>query len=83
MGAAIAANILKAGHYLRVWNRSPEKAEHLVSRGATLARTPREAAEGRDIVITMLADDASSSMSGHRNPQSWRNAALRTTTPPT
>ena len=58
MGAAIAANILKAGHDLRVWNRSPEKAEPLVSRGARLARTPREAADGRDIVITMLADDA-------------------------
>ena len=57
MGAAIAANILKAGHDLRVWNRSPEKAEPLVSRGA-IARTPREAADGRDIVITMLADDA-------------------------
>jgi 3-hydroxyisobutyrate dehydrogenase-like beta-hydroxyacid dehydrogenase len=58
MGAAIAANILKAGHDLQVWNRSPEKAEPLVGDGATLARTPREAAEGRDIVITMLADDA-------------------------
>ncbi len=58
MGSGIAANILKAGNDLKVWNRSPEKAEPLVRDGAQLARTPREAAGGRDIVLTMLADDA-------------------------
>ncbi len=58
MGAAIAANVMKAGHDLKVWNRSPEKAETLVRNGAQLARTPREAAEGRDIVLTMLADNS-------------------------
>ncbi len=58
MGSGIAANILKAGHDLEVWNRSPEKAEPLVRDGAALARTPREAARERDIVVTMLADDA-------------------------
>jgi 3-hydroxyisobutyrate dehydrogenase-like beta-hydroxyacid dehydrogenase len=58
MGSGIAANILKAGNDLKVWNRSPEKAEPLVRDGAQLARTPKEAAGGRDIVITMLADDA-------------------------
>jgi 3-hydroxyisobutyrate dehydrogenase-like beta-hydroxyacid dehydrogenase len=57
MGAGIAANILKAGHDLVVWNRSPEKAEPLVRNGAVMARTPREAANGREIVLTMLADD--------------------------
>ena len=58
MGAAIAANVLKAGHDLQVWNRTPEKAEPLVRQGAKLAATPRAAAEGRDIVLTMLADDS-------------------------
>ncbi len=58
MGAAIAANVLKAGHDLAVWNRSPEKAEPLARRGAKRARTPREAAEGREIVLSMLADDS-------------------------
>jgi len=58
MGAAIAANILRAGHDLTVWNRSPGKTEPLVSAGAAMARTPREAAGGRDIVLSMLADDA-------------------------
>jgi 3-hydroxyisobutyrate dehydrogenase-like beta-hydroxyacid dehydrogenase len=57
MGAGIAANILTAGHDLVVWNRSPEKAEPLVRNGAVMARTPREAANGREIVLTMLADD--------------------------
>ena len=58
MGAAIAANVQKAGHDLAVWNRSPEKAAPLVQQGAVLARTPREAAAGREIVLTMLADDS-------------------------
>ena len=58
MGSAIAANILKAGHDLAVWNRSPEKAQALVREGAVLARTPREAANGRDMALSMLADDA-------------------------
>jgi 3-hydroxyisobutyrate dehydrogenase-like beta-hydroxyacid dehydrogenase len=58
MGSGIAANILKAGHDLKVWNRSPEKAEPLVRSGAVLSHTPREAADGREIVVTMLADDA-------------------------
>ena len=58
MGAAIAANIRRAGHDLTVWNRSPGKTEPLVSDGAAMARTPREAAGGRDIVLSMLADDA-------------------------
>ena len=58
MGSGIAANILKAGHDLKLWNRTPEKAEPLIRDGAVLARSPREAADGRDIVFTMLADDA-------------------------
>jgi len=57
MGAAMAANLFKAGHALTVWNRSPGKAEPLVATGAKLARTPAEAAQG-DVVMTMLADDA-------------------------
>jgi 3-hydroxyisobutyrate dehydrogenase-like beta-hydroxyacid dehydrogenase len=58
MGAGIASNLLKAGHELQVWNRSPEKADALVAQGATLAATPRDAASGTDAVFTMLADDA-------------------------
>jgi 3-hydroxyisobutyrate dehydrogenase-like beta-hydroxyacid dehydrogenase len=58
MGAAIAANLLRAGHDLVVWNRSAEKAQPLVDAGAVQASTPRDAAAGREVVFTMLADDA-------------------------
>jgi 3-hydroxyisobutyrate dehydrogenase-like beta-hydroxyacid dehydrogenase len=57
MGRGMAANLLKAGHALVVYNRTSAKAEALVAEGATIAKTPREAARG-DVVITMLADDA-------------------------
>src|SRR5262245_19792640 len=57
MGSGMAANLLRAGHTLTLFNRTPDKAEVLVVEGATLAKTPSEAARG-DVVITMLADDA-------------------------
>jgi 3-hydroxyisobutyrate dehydrogenase-like beta-hydroxyacid dehydrogenase len=56
MGSGMAANLLAAGHTLTVYNRSAAKTESLVSKGATLAPTPGEAARG-EVVITMLADD--------------------------
>jgi 3-hydroxyisobutyrate dehydrogenase-like beta-hydroxyacid dehydrogenase len=58
MGAGMAANLLRAGHELAVWNRSPQKSKTLVAEGAVLAGTPREAAAGREVVMSMLADDA-------------------------
>ena len=57
MGARMAARLLDAGEDLTVWNRSKEKAEPLAERGAGVAGTPREAAEGAEVVITMLADE--------------------------
>jgi 3-hydroxyisobutyrate dehydrogenase-like beta-hydroxyacid dehydrogenase len=56
MGAALATNLVAAGFPVRVWNRSRARAEAL--KGVTVADTPREAAQGADFVITMLADDA-------------------------
>jgi 3-hydroxyisobutyrate dehydrogenase-like beta-hydroxyacid dehydrogenase len=56
MGAAMARNLLKAGHEVTVWNRSPGKADQLVAEGARRAATPAEAAGG-EVVHTMLADD--------------------------
>jgi 3-hydroxyisobutyrate dehydrogenase-like beta-hydroxyacid dehydrogenase len=58
MGAAIAANLVAAGHEVAVWNRSAAKARPLVAAGAILAESPREAAVGRAVVFSMLADDA-------------------------
>lgn len=57
MGAAIAERLLDAGYQLVVSNRTPEKAEALVARGAVVANTPAELAEQVDVVLTSLADD--------------------------
>lgn len=56
MGFPIARNIARAGLPIRVWNRSNDKARPLTEDGAYLARTPRDAATGAGIVVTMLAD---------------------------
>jgi 3-hydroxyisobutyrate dehydrogenase-like beta-hydroxyacid dehydrogenase len=57
MGAPMAANILKAGFPLRVWNRTPDKAEPLVAAGAGRAATATDAARGADFVVVMVSDD--------------------------
>jgi 3-hydroxyisobutyrate dehydrogenase len=54
MGAPMSRNILAAGHDLVVHDRRAEAAAALVAGGAAGAASPREAALGRDVVITML-----------------------------
>ncbi len=56
MGRGMAANLLKAGHHVTVYNRSADKAKPLVEEGATAASTVAEACSG-EVVFTMLADD--------------------------
>jgi 3-hydroxyisobutyrate dehydrogenase-like beta-hydroxyacid dehydrogenase len=56
MGSGMAANLLKAGHRLTVYNRSPQKAAALAAQGAKVASTVSGACEGQ-VVVTMLADD--------------------------
>ena len=56
MGQGMAANLMKAGHRLTVYNRSPDKAEALARQGATAARTVAEASRA-EVVFTMLSDD--------------------------
>ena len=58
MGAGMAANWLAKGFDLTVWNRTRAKAQALEDKGARVAATPREAAEGADVVIAMVANDA-------------------------
>lgn len=60
MGSGMAANLLKAGFPLTVWNRTASKAQPFVDQGAHIAQTPAEAANGAQIVISMLADDPAS-----------------------
>src|ERR1700756_2832887 len=56
MGAGMAANLLKAGHQVTVYNRTPGKAKALIAQGAKAAASAAEACHG-DAVITMLAND--------------------------
>jgi 3-hydroxyisobutyrate dehydrogenase-like beta-hydroxyacid dehydrogenase len=58
MGEPMAANILRGGYRLTVWNRTQAKAEALIAAGATWARSPADAAGQADVVISSLADDA-------------------------
>src|SRR5512141_1814627 len=57
MGEPIANNLRKSGHDLTVWNRTPSKADHIVSKGGKLVRTARECAAGKDLVFTCVADE--------------------------
>ena len=54
MGAPIAAHLLDAGFDVTVHNRTREKAEVLLARGAHWADTPAEAAAQADVVLTMV-----------------------------
>ena len=54
MGAFMAGNLLEAGHDLVIHNRTRTKAEQLAQHGARVADSPREVAEGSDVIITML-----------------------------
>jgi 3-hydroxyisobutyrate dehydrogenase len=60
MGAGMARNLLEAGFSLTVWNRTAAKARPLEARGAKVAPSPRAAAEGAEVVIAMVGDDAAS-----------------------
>lgn len=57
MGVGMAANLLRTGHEVTVYNRTPAKTLALVEQGARAAATVADACRG-DAVITMLADDA-------------------------
>jgi 3-hydroxyisobutyrate dehydrogenase len=56
MGEPIARNLLRAGMDVRVWNRTRAKAEPLADDGAVICDEPAEAADGADVVVTMLLD---------------------------
>ncbi len=60
MGTGMARRLLTAGFPLTVYNRNAAKAAPLVAEGAKLAPSPRAAATGADMVVTMVADDDAS-----------------------
>ncbi len=57
MGTGMATRLLGHGFAVTVYNRSPEKTAGLAKLGAAVAKTPREAAGGASIVLSMVADD--------------------------
>ncbi len=56
MGGGVARRLLAAGHELRGWNRTPEKAAPLVAEGLVLEESPRAVAEQADVVFTMVTN---------------------------
>lgn len=58
MGLPMAENLLKAGVELTIWNRTKSRADELIAKGARWAETPAQAAQGQQIVITMVSKDS-------------------------
>ena len=56
MGAPMARNLLRAGHELAVWNRTPERVDPLAEAGAHRADSPADAASGTRATILMLTN---------------------------
>jgi 3-hydroxyisobutyrate dehydrogenase-like beta-hydroxyacid dehydrogenase len=58
MGQPMALNLVKAGHPVTVFNRTPAKTDSLKNAGAKVAATPAEAAAEADFVISIVSDTA-------------------------
>lgn len=58
MGRGMAQNLVDAGYDVTVWNRTPEKTEPVVEKGANKAETIAKAVKGADVILYCLADDA-------------------------
>ena len=56
MGSAMAANIVRAGFPLTVWNRTVGRALELADLGATFAATAADVAAASDIVVVCVSD---------------------------
>jgi 3-hydroxyisobutyrate dehydrogenase len=56
MGAAMAANLARAGFAVSVWNRTPDRAPELDDLGVERARTPAELARSVDVVVVCVSD---------------------------
>lgn len=79
MGRPMGMNLLKTGHQLTVWNRTPERAQELVKAGAVLAKTPREVAAASEFLLTIVSDPPAleSVLWGHEGQNDGALAGLR------
>ncbi|AFY97034.1 NAD(P)-dependent oxidoreductase [Chamaesiphon minutus] len=60
MGSRLVQNLLAAGYPVTIYNRTADKVQPLLDRGAIYAVTPREAADRADIIISMVRDNDAS-----------------------
>lgn len=60
MGSRMAVSLLKAGHSVTVWNRTTDRTKPLVEHGASTAASPREAAKGAEVILSVVRDDEAS-----------------------
>jgi 3-hydroxyisobutyrate dehydrogenase len=60
MGSGMASRLLAAGHELRVFNRTRARAEALANNGASVHASPKDACDGVEAIVSMVADDAAS-----------------------
>lgn len=58
MGMPMARNLGDAGHAVRAWNRDHERAAPLYLHGVKVCESPAEAADGAEVLITMVSDAA-------------------------
>ncbi len=56
MGAAMAANLARAGFAVTAWNRSPDRAPELADLGVTRAGSPSAVAAASDVVVVCVSD---------------------------
>ncbi|HET7828623.1 MAG TPA: NAD(P)-dependent oxidoreductase [Candidatus Limnocylindrales bacterium] len=56
MGAAMAANLRRAGFDVTAWNRTPGRADELVALGGTEANSPADVARASDVVVICVSD---------------------------
>ncbi len=78
MGSGMARNLLTKGFPLMVFNRDAEKAKMFAAEGAHVAKSPCDAAENADVIISMLADNNAT-----RSLWLGENGALAATKPGT
>lgn len=58
MGSPMAANLIKGGHTLKVFDISKEAVQNLVNQGASAADSPASAAQDVEFIVTMLPNGA-------------------------
>src|SRR5260370_15503969 len=75
MGASIAQRLMSVGHEVGVWNRDSTKTKPLTEAGAKLFSSPAELAEGCDVVVAMLLNDAATE-AAYRGPNGILEANL-------